>query len=123
MISDILSMVQGFKKNNANKGTSPKSSIKKQVKPSKVKKGSSLKLPNGKFREAALQDRALSKAIDKANEKKVAAKLLQAGGKLSTTDIKAAGKELNKDLKRKMLKRKLTRVEEKLQQIKEHADS
>ena len=92
------------------------------MKPTKVKKGSTLKLPHGKFRDAALQDRALSKAIDKANEKRVAAKLLQAGGKLSTTDIKAAGKELNKDLKRKMLKRKLTRVEEKLQKIKEQAE-
>ena len=111
-------MVQGFKKSNSN-ATKPKSSLKKHTKPAKVKKGATLKLPKGKFREAALQNRALSKAIDKANEKKVAAKLLQAGGKLSTSDIKVAGKELNRELKRKMLKRKLTRVEEKLQQVKE----
>ena len=114
-------MVQGFKKRQSH-DSRPKSTSKKHVKPQKLKKGSSLKLPKGKFREAALQDRALSKAIDRANEKRVAAKLLQAGGKLTTSDIKAAGKELNKDLKRNLLKRKLTRVEEKLQQMKDDTD-
>jgi hypothetical protein len=89
-------------------------SLRKTEKAKMSKKGSSLKLPNGRFRDAALDDRDLSKAIDKANEQKVAAKLLQAGGKIAAVDLKAAGKEYNKNIRRTQLKRKLTRVEEKL---------
>jgi hypothetical protein len=107
-------MVQGIKKlGKPNKNKVQK--LARQAKhPPQPKLGQTLKLPKNKFLNEALDDRALSKAIDKANEKKVAAKVLQGGGKIAMNDIRVSGKELNKDIRRQQLKRKLTRVEEKL---------
>jgi predicted HicB family RNase H-like nuclease len=62
------------------------------------------------------------KAIDKANEQKVAAKLLQGGGKINTKDILHRAKELNREQRRSQVKKKLTRVEEKLQDLRQKAD-
>ena len=64
----------------------------------------------------------MSKEIDKANEQKVAAKLLQGGGKVATTDLLQKGKALNKDIRRSQVKRKLTRVEEKLNELEKKAE-
>ena len=61
-------------------------------------------------------------AIDKANEQKVAAKLIQGGGKLATKDIMQRGKELNKEQRRSQVKKKLSRVEEKLRDLKDKAE-
>lgn len=98
--------------------------IKKQVHKSKqAKLGSSVILPKGRFREFAEDSRILSKAIDKSNEQKVAAKVLQGGGKIATKDILQRGKELNKEQRRSQVKKKLGRVEEKLKSLKEAADA
>jgi len=70
----------------------------------------------------AIEEKELSKAIDKANEQKVAAKLLQNGGLMKTADLIAKGKELSKEQRRKQVKKKLTRVEEKLKTLKEKAE-
>ena len=66
--------------------------IKHEQNKKRIKKGNPLQLPKNIYRDEALDDRALSKAIDKANEQKVAAKCLQGGGKINTADIKQRGK-------------------------------
>ena len=80
----------------------------------KAKKGTPLQLPKNQFRDEALDDRDLSKAIDKASQQKMAAKVLQGGGKLGLKDVMESGKELNKEQRRSMVKKKVGRVEEKL---------
>lgn len=80
----------------------------------KAKKGNPLQLPKGKWKDEALDDHALSKAIDKASEQKVAAKFVQGGGKLGLKEVMQAGKDLNKEKRRSQVKRKVGRVEEKL---------
>lgn len=69
-----------------------------------------------------LEETELSKVIDKANEQKMAAKIIQDGGHLSTTDLKKKGKDLNKEQRRTQVKKKLTRVEEKLVALKVKAE-
>ena len=69
----------------------------------------------------AIMDRKLSKAIDKSNEQKVASKLIQDGGRLGLSDVMQKGKELNRENKRALVKKKVGRVEEKLNQLKEKA--
>ena len=69
-----------------------------------------------------LEEKQLSKEIDKANEKKMAAKIIQDGGHLTTRDLKAKGKELNKEQRRSQVKKKVTRVEEKLAELKTKAE-
>ncbi len=81
-----------------------------------------MQLPTRNFRDEALDDHSLSKAIDKSNERKVAAKLIQGGGKLSTTDLLQKGKELNKDIRRSQVKKKVGRVSEKLKVLQEKAE-
>ena len=111
-------MVQGnFKSNNKNSAKKPqaKSTSKQVGKFTKAVKltrlGNPLQLPKTMFREQALDDRILTKAIGVANEKKVAAKLIQNGGKVTTSDIKAKGKELAKDLNRQRVVKKVGRLE------------
>jgi len=116
-------MVQGFK----SKGGSgrPGMSMKKvqkakkaQVKQAKyAKKGSSLKLPKNHNRDEALDDQLLSREIAKASEKKTAGKLLQNGSHLKMTDLTQKGKEVNREAKRLLLKKKVSRVEEKIKVI------
>lgn len=120
-------MVQGSSKLSSRPGAIKKvgksAKITKQIlKDKKVKKGNPLQLPTRNFRDEALDDHSLSKAIDKSNERKVAAKLIQGGGKLSTTDLLQKGKELNKDIRRSQVKKKVGRVSEKLKVLQEKAE-
>lgn len=118
-------MVQGSKK-LAGRPTLGKSSSSVQAKAArkvlllkkKAKKGTPLQLPKHQFRDEAIDDHTLSKAIDKASEQKCAAKFLQGGGKLGLKDVMQAGKELNKEKRRSMVKKKVGRVEEKLNVLK-----
>jgi hypothetical protein len=64
----------------------------------------------------------LKAAIDKANEQKIAAKTIQDGGHLAISDLKKKGKELNREQRRTQVKKKLTRVEEKLVALKAKAE-
>lgn len=94
---------------------------KKVFNQQKTKKGSSLKLPksgHGFFNEA-LEDRDITKAIGKSIEQKIASKVIQAGGSLGLRDVLEKGKEMRREEKRKLLKRKKSRLEEKLIQLKE----
>lgn len=118
-------MVQGnFKSNNKKSVKKPqaKSTSKQVGKYTKAVKltrlGNPLQLPKNAFREQALEDRVLTKAIGVANEQKVAAKLIQNGGKVTTADIKAKGKELARDLNRQRVTKKVGRVEQKLNALK-----
>ena len=73
-------MVQGVKKitNSVFKKDKSKNQLRQQLKDNKkAKKGSARQLPKNSFRSDALDDRDLSKAIDKANEQKVAQKCIQ----------------------------------------------
>lgn len=121
-------MVQGtvkLGKNSLKKDNKAVKAARQQQKEKKfAKKGSAVKLPsaNNKFRNEALDDRELSKAITKANEQKIAAKLLQDGGSLGSADLSSKGKELAKELRRSQVKKKLTRVEEKLRDIRAQAE-
>lgn len=121
-------MVQGSKKFLPSRPVSLKAKAVKAIRKEKnntnpkfTRKGNPLQLPK-RFRNEALDERALSKEIDKANEQKVAAKLLQGGGKVATTDLLQKGKSLNKDIRRSQVKRKLTRVEEKLNELEKKAE-
>jgi hypothetical protein len=89
----------------------------------RVKKGAPTQLPKHSFREEALMDRELSKEIGKASERKVAAKVIQDGGKITTKDILQEGKELNRELKRKLLTKKVGRVKAKLNELEEKAEA
>ena len=124
-MSVIAIMVQSFKKgsvvrNVAKSNNSSAKMKKKQQKSKQAKLGSSLKLPKNQWRNEALDDRALSKAIAKASEAKVAAKLFQGGGRIGLSDITQKGKELNKEMRRNQVKKKLTKVEEKLKILQEN---
>jgi hypothetical protein len=120
-------MVQTLKKNSAkrpgalNKARSAKVS-KKLMHAKLTKKGNSLELPKQKFREEALEDRALSKAIARENEQKVAAKLIQGGGKIGIKDLMRQGKDINREVRKKQVKKKVGRVEEKLNNLKTKAE-
>ncbi len=65
----------------------------------------------------------LSKAINVASENKVAAKLLQVGGKIVTGDIKSKGKDLAKEQRKEQVKKKVGRVEEKLNLLKQREEN
>ena len=117
-------MAQGFKSKSGGiqrKKAAPNSrkALKAVARKKAVKKGNPMKLPkaNNMWRNDAIDDRNLSKAIAKASEQKVAAKLIQDGAKLTMTDLKAKGKELNRQQRRDQLKKKVTRVDEKIAKI------
>ena len=114
-------MVQGAKKLASRPGgkvAASKKTRKVHNDQKKTKKGNPLQLPKNNFRDQAIDDHTLSKAIDKASEQKMAAKFLQGGGKLGLKDVMQAGKELNKEKRRSMVKKKVGRVEEKLNALK-----
>eukprot|EP00600_Ochromonadales_sp_CCMP1393_P007377 CAMPEP_0174959622 /NCGR_PEP_ID=MMETSP0004_2-20121128/3278_1 /TAXON_ID=420556 /ORGANISM="Ochromonas sp., Strain CCMP1393" /LENGTH=101 /DNA_ID=CAMNT_0016207959 /DNA_START=144 /DNA_END=449 /DNA_ORIENTATION=+ len=92
------------------------------MKTKQAKKGNPLQLPKGKYRDEALDDRALSKAINKASEQKVAAKLIQDGSKLQSTDLMQKGKELSREQRRAQVKKKVGRVEQKLNELKARSE-
>jgi hypothetical protein len=115
-------MVQGYvksKKGNVESKNKNNRLVKAELKKMKfAKKGSGTKISQPVDKE----DRLLSKAIDKASEQKMAAKVIQGGGRLTTTDLMQRGKELNKETRRSQVKKKLGRVEEKLKAIREAAE-
>ena len=118
-------MVQGGKKlagrphpGKSQSSVQAKAARKALLQKKKVRKGTPTQLPKNQFRDEALDDKALSKAIDKASEQKVAAKFIQGGGKLGLKDVMQAGKELNRETRRSMVKKKVGRVEEKLNEMK-----
>ena len=123
-------MAQGNKKFGSRPGgggsRSPGShKVKAKAKLAKVVKvGNPMVAPKKKshYNIDYLEEKQLSKEIDKANEKKMAAKIIQDGGHLSTADLKMKGKELNKEQRRSQVKKKLTRVEEKLVELKQKAE-
>lgn len=118
-------MVQGsLRKPSAGKPGKMKRNGAKQkqmvAKKKAVKKGAPLQLPkstNKRFYNDYVDEHVLSRAIAKANEQKVAAKLLQSGSKLVMKDLVDKGKELNRETRRDKLKKKVSRVEEKIQKI------
>jgi len=123
-------MVQGGKKlSNVRPGQLKKASqinasIARKVnkKTSQTRKGAPVILPKGNFRDMALDDHALSKAIGKASEQKVAAKVIADGGKIKLSDVLQKGKEMNREVRRKLLKKKVGRVAEKLKELEEKAE-
>lgn len=117
-------MTQGGKKiSNIRPGEVRKSgksakAVKQMKKAQQAKKGNPTQAPKGRrLDEETEMDLLLSKAIDKSNEKKVAAKALQSGVRVHTKDLLAGGKELNREERRKLLKNKVSRVEQKLRQL------
>lgn len=122
-------MVQGGNKKHAGRPMAVKKSatgsakvMKKMKKAQQAKKGNPLQLPKNRFRDEALDDRELSKAIGKASEQKIAAKVIQDGVKLKLTDVLQKGKELNREERRKLLKKKVGRVAEKLKELEARAE-
>jgi hypothetical protein len=74
-------------------------------------------------REIERQEVEISKAIAKKNEKTVAGKLLQSGNMLTTLkEVQRVGKEHNKEVNRSMVKKKLSKVEEKIKELTSKAD-
>jgi imidazoleglycerol phosphate synthase glutamine amidotransferase subunit HisH len=123
-------MVQGTsQKKSINRPVNKKlnsAKVTKQVMKSKKQtpraRGVTLPGVNNRFREEAEMDRKLTQAINKSNEQKVAARLIQSGNKIATTDILQKGKELSKKQRRDQVKKKVSRVEEKLQALHEAAE-
>jgi hypothetical protein len=118
-------MAQGSKK--MTRPSAPKKAnsarAKKAIQKAKVvQKGEGLKVPKNQFRYEALNDRAVTAAIDKKNEQIIAGRVIQSGGKMKSTDLMQKGKELNKEERRKVTKRKVGRVEEKLIALKAKAE-
>ena len=113
-------MVQGSMKINSGAKNKKLNSAKMKNKlakaKAKTKKGNPSKHGRDRIgtREDFAEEKLLSKAIDKANEAKCAAKLLQSGGLLTTLrDTTEKGKDLNKEKRRAQVKKKVGRVEEK----------
>ena len=123
-------MVQGTsQKKSINRPVAKKlnsAKVTKQVIKSKKQtpraRGVTLPSVNNRFREEAEMDRKLTQAINKSNEQKVAARLIQSGNKIATTDLLQKGKELSKKQRRDQVKKKVSRVEEKLQALHEAAE-
>lgn len=89
----------------------------------KTKAALAPRLPSGAFRGEAIMDRQLSKEIGKKCEKIATAKCVQTGGKLGMTDLQTKGKELAKELRRKQVTKKVSRVEEKLKVMIQEAEN
>jgi hypothetical protein len=92
--------------------------VKKHVMKKKMAlKGNPLKMPKrntGNISEA-MAEKDLSKAIARKSEAGCASKLFQDGGKITIKDTTQAGKEINREKRRDQVKKKLSRIEEKLQ--------
>ncbi len=118
-------MAQGLKKLAGSRGVKKANSakVRKQiVSDQKVRPGAPTKAPKKRSLEI-IDDIALTRAIDRSNEQKVAAKLIQDGGRVKLLDIMQRGKEMNREKRRSEVKKKETRVEFKLKQLKEKAES
>jgi hypothetical protein len=121
-------MAQGLskrqKKPGLKKGANNRKALNVIARMKKVKKGNSFQIPkrNGVNRDEALDDSLLSKEIAKASEKKCAAKLIQNGSKLAMNDLRAKGKEMNRDARREKLVKKVGRVDAKINKLIVKAD-
>ena len=105
----------GGKPIKANSGRANKHAAKAK---SHTPKGNPLQISKNQYRGACLENRDIGKAIDKKNEQSIAAKVLQAGGRLGQTDLISKGKEFNRDRRRLDLKKKVGKVEQKLNSLK-----
>eukprot|EP00640_Fibrocapsa_japonica_P006053 CAMPEP_0113936266 /NCGR_PEP_ID=MMETSP1339-20121228/3218_1 /TAXON_ID=94617 /ORGANISM="Fibrocapsa japonica" /LENGTH=120 /DNA_ID=CAMNT_0000938677 /DNA_START=31 /DNA_END=393 /DNA_ORIENTATION=+ /assembly_acc=CAM_ASM_000762 len=105
------------------KKKAPKVVVHGKKRHGKVKKGNPTKFSSKKAGNYAYKDnKAISRAINKKNEQATAAKALQSGAHLNITDVKTSGKELVKEIRRNMLKKKSSRIEEKLEKAKAKLD-
>ena len=94
-------MAQGtFKKPSGSKPPKKANSAKLKQRLEKAKqarKGQTRIMPNNSWRDEAMDNHSLSKAIDKKNEKIIASKVIQSSGKLAMSDLSQKGKEGNKE--------------------------
>ena len=121
-------MVQGgkFKPSSGKKGAPPPKkghSVKQRAKnASKHYAFKMFKPAGGKALEAFEANKTVEKTINANIEKLMAGKVIQAGEKLSLSDVKARGKDHVKEMKRGILKKKKTGIEEKMLKLKEKLD-
>lgn len=108
-------MAQGSFKVTKNVTKANSAKAKKAISNAKTaRKGNPDVLAKGRLQAAALDDRDLTRAINKQGQQRVAGKLIQDGGKLTASDLVKEGKELNREQRRNELKKKVGRVQEKL---------
>ncbi|CAM9522471.1 unnamed protein product, partial [Discosporangium mesarthrocarpum] len=85
-----------------------------------AKKGSATQMPKqAKQRQAAKEEKKTTKMINSYNEQQMAARCFQNQEKLTLKDVSEKGRELARDIRRTQVKKKKTRVEEKLAKAKE----
>ncbi len=65
----------------------------------------------------------MTKKISASVEQKIAAKSIQGGTKLEMNDILQSGKALNRENRRTEVKKKIGRVQQKLNDLKEKAEA
>ena len=116
-------MAQGFKprgggKPGLKKGNNNIKAVKAQQKKKVVKKGNPVQMPKrGMNYDEAHDERLLSKEIARASEQQCSAKLIQSGSKLTLTDLRNKGKELNRETRRDELKKKVGVVDAKIAKL------
>jgi hypothetical protein len=92
---------------------------KQQKQKAITKKGARAAPPKRKAAVADFEENmVVTKTINKHNEAMISAKAVQAGGRLKTSDLQAKGKETAKEIKRTMLKKKSSKLEETLRELK-----
>jgi len=92
---------------------------KQQKQKAVTKKGARAAPPKRKAAVAEFEDNAVvTKTINRHNEAMIAAKAVQAGGRLKMSDLQSKGKETAKEIKRTMLKKKSSKLEETLRELK-----
>mmetsp|Transcript_38753 Transcript_38753/g.51060 ORF Transcript_38753/g.51060 Transcript_38753/m.51060 type:complete len:128 (+) Transcript_38753:46-429(+) len=119
-------MAQGSMKVKGKKGKPNKKQLKKAKAHSKnqrerlAKKGNPLKAAKNKQRKLqALEQREITKAINRNNEEMLAAKAIQGGDTIHLAELRSKGKQMVKEIRRNLLKKKDSRIEEKLKKAKE----
>ena len=122
-------MVQGNKRLAARPSGGKKNkmaAVKQQKLKAKTKKGNPSIIGKNRVRHdvsGRKEDVALSKAIDKSSESKVASKLLQAGKTLNTIkESLQGGKDINKQKRRDQVKKKVGRTEQNYLAAKEKSE-
>ncbi len=118
-------MAQGNKKLGVQKSAASKNMGKLNRKLTKLKSKTKKGNPNQHGDKKRLmsgpvqqEEEQLTRAIGRASEEKVAAKLLQSGGQLGLVkDLQQKGKEINKQARREQLKKKVGRTEQKLNEL------
>mmetsp|Transcript_36106 Transcript_36106/g.52889 ORF Transcript_36106/g.52889 Transcript_36106/m.52889 type:complete len:132 (+) Transcript_36106:28-423(+) len=120
-------MAQGGLKSKASKnaGLSKKqrAKVKAQTKKQRerlVRKGNpGQKAKTSQRKLQAIEQSAITKEINKKNEQMLAGKAIQGGDTLFMRELKTKGKEITKEIRRNALKKKESRIEEKLAKAKE----